>query len=204
MNGSLRDDYIAAPPLPTARVRTLPMAPDRRTFRSISRLIAGRLFAALLTCGSLTAVIADDAAEVRALLARGDLAAALQRAERAAAANPRDAQARFLQGVVLMDLQRYDDAMALFTRLSQEYPELPDPLNNIALLHSRAGRLELARQALESALRNDPGHRTARANLGHLHLMLAVQAWEQLAAAGTLDAPLQRQLEGARALLGAR
>ena len=204
MNGSLRDDYIAAPPLPTARVRTLPMAPDRRTFRSISRLIAGRLFAALLTCGSLTAVIADDAAEVRALLARGDLAAALQRAERAAAANPRDAQARFLQGVVLMDLQRNDDAMALFTRLSQEYPELPDPLNNIALLHSRAGRLELARQALESALRNDPGHRTARANLGHLHLMLAVQAWEQLAAAGTLDAPLQRQLEGARALLGAR
>ena len=180
------------------------MPPTRPTSGTPCRPLPGRVLVALLLCGSVATAIADDAAEVRALVARGDLAAALQRAERAAAANPRDVQARFLQGVVLMDLQRNDDAMALFTRLSQAYPELPDPLNNIALLHARAGRLEMARQALESALRNDPGHRTARANLGQVHLMLAVQAWEQLASEGVLDVPLQRQLDGARSLLGAR
>jgi Tfp pilus assembly protein PilF len=102
---------------------------------------------------------------------------------------------------VLMDMGRDADALALFTAMAQQYPELPDPYNNIALLHARAGRLEQARQALDVALRNDPTHRTARANLGQVHLMLAVQAWEQAASAGTLDAALLRKLEAARALL---
>jgi Flp pilus assembly protein TadD len=100
-----------------------------------------------------------------------------------------------------MDLQRNAEALAAFTRLSQEFPELPEPYNNIALLQVRSGRLELARQALETALRNDPGHRTARANLGEVHLMLAVQAWEQAATTGPLDARLMRRLEVARTLV---
>lgn len=145
---------------------------------------------------------ADEAAEVRALLARGDNAAALARVEMATAAEPRDVQLRFLQGVVLMDLQRNDAALAHFVKMTQDYPELPDPFNNIALLHARGGRLEQARQALESALRNDPGHRASRSNLGQVHLMLAAQAWEQVAAtSGPLDAALQRRLEAVRALL---
>ena len=145
---------------------------------------------------------AGEDAEVRALLARGDNAAALSRASKYAEANPRDVQARFLLGVVLMDSQRDDEALAHFTRMAQDYPELPDPYNNLALLQARAQRWELARQALESALRNDPTHRTARANLGQVHLVLAVKAWELAAGAGALDAPLQRKLAGARTLLG--
>jgi len=146
---------------------------------------------------------ADEISDVRAMLARGDAEAALQRAEAASKAQPRDAQLRFLQAVALMDLKRDDEALALFTRLSQEYPELPDPQNNIALLQARAGRLELARQALEAALRNDPSHRLARTNLGQVYLMLAVQAWEQAAVGGQLEPALQRRLEAVRALLQA-
>lgn len=146
---------------------------------------------------------ADAAAEIKALLARGDPNAALQRAERASVADPRDVQVRFLHALVLMDLQRNGDAMARFTALSQDFPELADPYNNLALLHVRAKELQQARAALEMALRNDPGHRTARANLGQVHLMLAVQAWEQLASTGVLDAQQQRQLDAARFLLTA-
>jgi Flp pilus assembly protein TadD len=158
---------------------------------------------ALLVAGAGPAV-ADVSADVRALLSRGDANGALQLAVSAAAANPKDPQARFLHGVVLMDLRHDDAAMDVFTQLTQEYPELPDPYNNIALLHARAGRLEAAQQALETALRNDPGHRAARTNLGQVHLMLAVQAFEAAAAAGPLDAPVQRLLDGARTLLAAR
>lgn len=150
------------------------------------------------TAVAVQAQVGADAVPPAALEAR------LQWAERRAAANPGDAQARFLVGVVLMDLQRDAEAMARFQELAQEYPELPDPQNNIALLHARAGRLEAARVALETALRNDPGHRLARLNLGHVHLMLAVQAWELAAAAGPLEPALQRTLDGARALLGPR
>ncbi len=166
-------------------------------------IAASRLWAvAWVLCLVCAGAQASEADEVRALLSRGDFSAALQRAEAAAVANPRDAQARFLQGVVLMDMGRDDAALALFTALSQQYPELPDPFNNIALLHARAGRLELARQALDTALRNDPTHTTARANLGQIYLMLAVQTWEQAAASGTLDAPLRQRLDALRALLG--
>lgn len=157
--------------------------------------------AALLLLSSLGAAAADEAGALRALIARGDLNAALQRADKSVAAKPTDAGLAFLRGVVLMDLGRDADALAAFTRLTEQYPELPDPFNNIALLRARAGEYELARQALESALRNDPGHRLARANLGRVHLMLAAQAWEQLAAQGPLDLGLQRALDGVRALV---
>ncbi|HRC37598.1 MAG TPA: tetratricopeptide repeat protein [Rubrivivax sp.] len=155
--------------------------------------------ALLLACAA--PAMADAVAEVQTLLAAGNLAGALERAERALADKPGDAKARFVHGVVLMDLQRDEEALAVFTLLTQEYPELPDPYNNVALLQARAGRPDLALQALQNALRSDPGHRTARANLGRVHLMLAVQAWEQAAAAGPLEAHTQRLLDGVRALL---
>ena len=156
------------------------------------------LLAAALAAGPATADVLSD---VQTLMARGDLPAALRTADAAAKANPRDAQARFLHAVVLMELQRQDEALAAFMQFSQEYPELPEPYNNIALLHVRAGRLELARQALETALRNDPGHRAARANLGEVYLMLAVQAWEHAASTGPLDPRLMRKLDAARSLV---
>jgi Flp pilus assembly protein TadD len=158
---------------------------------------------ALVWCALADAARADLVIDVQTQLARGDMAAALATADAALAARPRDAQARFLRAVVLMELKRNDDALALFTQLSQEYPELPEPFNNIALLQVRAGRLELARQALETALRNDPGHLVARVNLGEVHLMLAVQAWEAAAAQGPLDPRAARRLESARALVAA-
>ncbi len=168
--------------------------------RARSLLLLGLLAATLLSAPHARA---DVLGEVQALMARGEWAAALNVAQTAVAKDPRNAQAGFLQGVVLMEMQRNDEALAAFTRFSQAYPELPEPYNNIALIHVRAGRLEPARQALETALRNDPGHRAARANLGEVHLMLAVQAWERTAGTGPLDARLMRRLDAARALVAA-
>ncbi len=148
-----------------------------------------------------TAFAATDADEVRLRMARGDLAGALQRVDAALATAPDNAQLRFLRGVVLMDLGRDVQALDVFRQLSQAYPELPEPLNNIGLLQARGGQLEAARQTLQAALLADPTHRAARNNLGQVHLMLAVQAWEQVAAAGPADNALLRRLEGARALL---
>lgn len=154
---------------------------------------------ALLGLG--TACQAGLADELRALMSRGDLPAALVAADKAVQAQPRDATLRFLRGVVLMDLRRDEEAALQFTTLTHEYPELPDPYNNLALLHARSGRLELARQALQSALLSDPKHRAARVNLGQVHLLLAAQAWEQAASASPSDLALQRKLHGLRTLL---
>ena len=155
----------------------------------------------LALLGLYTACSAGPLDDVRALMSRGDLPAALVAADKAVQAQPQDANLRFLRGVVLMDLRRDEEAALQFTTLTHEYPELPDPYNNLALLHARGGRLELARQALQSALLNDPKHRAARINLGQVHLLLAVQAWEQAASASPSDLALQRKLQGLRSLL---
>lgn len=160
-----------------------------------------RALPALLALVLCSAARADAQTDVRQLLRAGDTAAALQRVESAMAAAPRDTQLRFLHGVILLDLQRDAAAMAEFQALSEEFPELPEPFNNIALLHARAGRLEAARVALETALRNDPSLLAARQNLGDIHLRLALQAWETSAAAAPADATLQRKLRLARELV---
>ncbi len=153
--------------------------------------------ALLLACGMVQAVELDEA---RDRLARGDSAGALERLQQGLQREPGNAQMRFLQGVTLMDLGRDAQALDVFRQLNQSYPELPEPLNNIGLLQARAGQLESARQSLQDALRADPQHRAARANLAQVYVMLAVQAWE-LAAAGSPDAAVLRRLEAARALL---
>ena len=179
-------------------------APMPKPSPSPARLPPFRAWALGLALASASvwplAARADDASEVRALLARGDAAAALQRVEKALVSRPRDTPLRFLQGVVLMDLSSDQQALALFTQLAQEHPDLPDPYNNIGLLQARAGRLDEALAALQEALRSDPGHRTARANLGQVYLMLAIRTWDVLAQTGPVDPALLRRLEAARSL----
>ena len=181
--------------------------------RFLVRASAARLLLVLsvLTLGAAPGAACAASEEVRAvqdLLARGLAQAALLRLDTRAGAPVvvqgalgDEAELRFLRGVALMDLMRNAEALAWFERMSQDHPELPDPHNNVALLHVRAGRLEPARQSLETALRNDPNYRVARANLGLVYLMLAVQAFEQVAAGGPVEAQLTRRLEGARALV---
>lgn len=156
------------------------------------------LLAALLT-GPVAR--ADTTAEARALIAQGDPLSALRRVDAAIAADSRDVQLRFLRGVLLLDLQRDAEALAHFVQMTLEFPELADPYNNLALLHARAQRLDEARVALETALRNDPGHRTARANLGQVYLMLAARTLETLSAQGPIEPAQQRRLDAVRALL---
>ena len=146
---------------------------------------------------------ADEVAEVQRLMHAGDAEAALARARKGVAADPQDAKLRFLEGVILMDQQRDAEALALFQRMTEDFPELADPYNNIAALEVRAGRPLLARAALESALRNDPGHVAARTNLGDVDLMLAIEAWQQAAKARPDDTTLQRKLLLARQILAA-
>lgn len=153
--------------------------------RNLTRNLAGAL---ALACAAALAAAADTDAE-----------AALQKARQAALADPGNPAPRFALGVLLIDRQADAEAMALFVGLTQQFPSLPEPYNNIALLHARAGRWDAARAALEAALRNDPGHRVARENLGDVHLQLALQAWDA-AASGAAGPALQHKLKIGREL----
>lgn len=149
----------------------------------------------LLAC---TAAWADTAQDIERTWRSGDRAAAQQRLESAIAAEPRDARLRFLQGVLYAESDRPAEAIEVYTRLTQEYPELAEPFNNLAVLYAARGELDKAREALETALRNDPAYATARENLGDVYVRLALQSYQQVGARGP---QLQRKLQLARELL---
>jgi Flp pilus assembly protein TadD len=154
------------------------------------------LAAACLASGPLKA---DEAQDIETLYRAGDIEQAMRRADAAIAAQARAAQIRFLKGVMLADLKRDAEATQVFLALTEDFPELPDPYNNLAVLYAAGGQLQSALNALQTALRNDPTHRAARENLGDVHLALAAQAWTAAQATSKGDdAELRRKLRLAR------
>lgn len=123
--------------------------------------------------------------EVQQLLRAGQWQQAQQRADAYLNNNPKDPQMRFLKGVAQNQGGQNADAQQTFTQLTQDYPELPEPYNNLAVLHAAQNQLEQARAALEMAIRLNPDYGTAHRNLGDVYTRLATQAY---ARAITLDA----------------
>jgi Flp pilus assembly protein TadD/ketosteroid isomerase-like protein len=121
---------------------------------------------------------ADNAADIARLAQSGKGDEALKRIDAILSRQPADAQMRFMKGVILSET-RPADAVAIFTRLTQDYPKLPEPYNNLAVLYAAAGQYEKARAALDKALRTSPAYATAFENLGDVHARLASQAYDK-------------------------
>ena len=121
-----------------------------------------------------------DALEVSQMLRAGHIDAANTRVDAMLARNPKDAQARFLKGLVLSDQGKTADAIQLFRELTVDYPELPEPYNNLASLYAASGQLDRARIALESAIAANPGYAIAHDNLGDVYLRMASQEYDKV------------------------
>lgn len=154
----------------------------------ISSMRLVTLTAALLA----SAAYADDYADVSQLARSGKYSEALAKADQYLSAKPRDPQMRFIKGVVQRDSGKTGDAIATFTRLTEDYPELPEPYNNLAVLYAGQNQFDKARTALEMAIRTNPSYTTAHENLGDVYAKLASQAYSkalQLDASNTAVPP---------------
>ncbi|MFN9474731.1 tetratricopeptide repeat protein [Acidovorax sp.] len=147
----------------------------RRTLPRLLRLLA---LTAAVSAG-FAAHAADDYADITQLLRAGKAGEALAKADQRLAASPRDPQLRFLRGVAQSDSGKPADAIATFTKLTEEYPELPEPYNNLAVLYANQNQLDKARTALEMAIRTNPSYATAHENLGDIYAKLASQAYNK-------------------------
>ena len=135
---------------------------------------------------------ADDYSDVSQLARNGKPAEALAKAEQYLTSKPRDPQMRFIKGVIQRDMGKTADAINTFTRLTEDYPELPEPYNNLAVLYASQSQYDKARAALEMAIRTNPSYTTAHENLGDVYAKLASQAYGkalQLDASNTQVAP---------------
>ena len=137
---------------------------------------------------------ADDYSEVTRLMRAGQLPEAMAKADQYLAAKPRDPQMRFIKGVVQTEAGKTNEAIATFTQITQDYPELPEPYNNLAVLYAGQSQFDKARAALEMAIRTNPSYATAHENLGDVYARLASQAYGKALQLDSSNAAVQPKL----------
>lgn len=142
------------------------------------RALAGWACVLLLSLSALVAH-ADTLDDAHRLLKQGQLGPALEKTDQILANKPKDAQARFLKGLILTEMNRHNEAIAVFTKLTEDYPELPEPYNNLAVLYAQQKQYEKAKNALEMAIRTHPSYATAHENLGDIYARMASQAYDK-------------------------
>jgi tetratricopeptide (TPR) repeat protein len=125
------------------------------------------------------AVRADDYQDAARLQKQGKHSAALEKVEALLAANPKDARVRFLKGLILTEQGKPEDAIKVFNALTVDYPELPEPYNNLAVLYAAQGQYDQARRALEMAIRTHPSYAIAHENLGDVYAKMASEAYDK-------------------------
>ena len=134
-------------------------------------------------------------------LKQGQYAQALDQVDKHLSDKPKDPQGRFLKGVILTEMGKTSDAISVFTKLTEEFPDLPEPYNNLAVIYAQQKQFEKAKQALEKAIRTHPSYATAHENLGDIYARLASQAYDKALQLDSTNAAAQTKLAVIRDLI---
>ena len=173
---------------------------DQATKPRRSRL-ASLLGALLIGCaGAAIAAPADDIKEALKLYDQNKFDPALAKLNAVLAVQPKDAQARFLKGNILTGQNKTAEAIQVFTGITEDFPELPEPYNNLAVLYAGQGNYEKAKAALELAIHTNPTYATAHENLGDMHAQLARRAYDKALALDKTNTTAQSKLTMVRSM----
>lgn len=191
------------PILPVFSTVLRPCATARRPLQAgaLARTLALALGLATLGLAPPPAY-ADGLEDASQLLKSGQHAKALDQINRFLAGKPKDAQGRFLKGIILTGMNKPAEAIVVFQKLSEDYPELPEPYNNLAVIYAQQKQYEKAKQALEMAIRTHPAYATAHENLGDIYSRLASQAYGKALQIDSSNASAQTKLAMINELVG--
>jgi Flp pilus assembly protein TadD len=166
---------------------------------ALSRFLAAIVASVMLA--SLP-VQADEIQDINQQFRKGELTSALDHADRYLAKNPKDAQVRFLKGLILDDLGRTNEAIEVLKALTEDYPELREPYNNLAVLYASQGKYDDARNALDMAIRAHPGYATAHENLADIYAKMAAIEYDKALALDSKNTTAQTKLRLIETMLG--
>ncbi|MBK69744.1 MAG: hypothetical protein CMF54_08165 [Legionellales bacterium] len=109
--------------------------------------------------------------------------------------NKSDIKFQFLKGLILARLNRYNDAEKIFYKMAEENPNLPEPLNNLAVIYSIQGEYSKAQEILKKALESNRNYETVYHNLSDLYAKVASRAYNQaLGISQTERGPIEKLL----------
>ena len=137
--------------------------------------------------------------EIEKLVKANKYPEAIKRIDELLLKNPRNVQLRFVQARIQIELKQYAAAQKTLIEITQQFPELAEPYNNLAALAANQGKWIEARDYLELALKLKPSYAIASANLGEVYTRLAAKAYIDAAKQRTNQREYQRR---ATALLG--
>lgn len=146
-------------------------------------------------------VFADNLPEVQRLIKQGQYPQALEKVDEYLSNKPKDAQGRFLKGLIYTEMNKPTEAIATFTKLTEDYPELPEPYNNLAVLYAQQKQYDKARTALEMAIRTHPSYAIAYENLGDVYAKLASQAYDKALQLDSANSATQNKMALIRDLI---
>ena len=172
------------------------MPPTRFSPRHTVVLLAACAFTALSP-----SAYADGLQDASKLLRQGQTKQALEQVDGYLSGNPRDASGRFLRGVILTEMNRSGEAIAVFSRLTEDYPDLPEPYNNLAVIYAQQKQYDKAKTALEAAIRTHPSYATAHENLGDIYARMASQAYDKALQLDSSNKTAQTKLSMIRDLI---
>ena len=165
-------------------------------------------FGMILPAGILSASLflspahADELKDISQMADQGQTVAAIDRINTYITANPKNAQALFMKGVLLAEQGRRDEAIRTFTDVTEKFPNLPEPYNNLAVLYADQGQFDKARKALETAIKTHPSYATAHENLGDIYARMASEAYDKALQLDTSNARAQTKLSLIKDLFG--
>ncbi|HEC15923.1 MAG TPA: tetratricopeptide repeat protein [Sedimenticola sp.] len=145
-------------------------------------LIGLLLFSAMPALGDASlSVGAEDASleGIKAILEDGRPDDAMKQLDSLLKKDPDNPEARFLKGLILVNQNKLEESIEVFEALTKDYPDLPEPYNNLAVSYSALGRFDEARKALQAAITTHPSYATAHENLGNIYAMMAAEAYDQ-------------------------
>lgn len=137
------------------------------------------LLAATLVGAYPALVSASELPEVQKLIERRDFRQALVKVNQHLATQPDSIDGRFLKGVVLAESNETAQAIAIFTQLTKDAPQMLEAYNNLGVLYARQQDYDKARATLEAALKVDPAFSAVAGNLRDTYGRLAKQAYDK-------------------------
>jgi tetratricopeptide (TPR) repeat protein len=146
--------------------------------------VLSRVFPILLCFGSSLAW-ANGSADIEELIRNKQWPQAQQKLQMAiqqaapSSSTPLSPQLRFMHSQILAGQGQVTKAIQELQALIQEFPELPEPHNNLGVLLAAQGQYEPALTALTSAIQARPNYKIALQNLGDLYTAMAQQAYAQ-------------------------
>ena len=144
-----------------------------------NKLCALAIIGSLILLSSATISAQSNIDEIKLLLTKGKYSSAETLVNNDIDNDLNNPELLFYRGIIETNLGKNNKAIDTFRELTERFPELPEPFNNLAVLYAEKGQFRLAKEILEQAIKTNPSYLTAHINLGDIFTKMASEAYNK-------------------------